>query len=299
MLNMNTQQALDHYGINFDVVKAPMVAFVDGKAQHVPNVNAMVRTDTNEVLSGVSVSNSYEIVQTRSYADIIERITGELNADFVKGGVFKGGRLTYLQCKLPDTIRVKGTNDVIEEYLTFVNSFDGSSRFMILPTLTRIFCNNQMNALRREARNNGLRFSHTRSVKHKIQQADKAILEAMNAYKAFSVKIDWLADTKFTNSQMDLVAQKMFNVKSDTKPEDVSTRTRNNVNKLCELFEDGIGLAQWRGTAWAAYNACTEFVDHDHRATRKNTDKFENKLIGSGAAFKQRALNVIESVIAA
>ena len=294
---LNTQDALAAFDLDFTMTKRPMFT-VNGQGQtkQVVNTNAMVRDDTGEVIDGVSVSDTYEVIQNQDYISVIERVTGELNADFVDGGMLKGGRLTYLQCKLPETIKVKGTGDAIEEYLTFVNSFDGSSRFMIIPTGMRIVCANQMKAIVNAARYNGLRFTHTKNVHTQIEQADRAILEAMNAFKGFEVKVNWLADTKMTDLQMNMAIKKVFNVAGKVGDE-IPTRTFNNMAKVAGLRDTGLGMHGWENTAWGLYNQFTEFSDH-HRVTRRNADQFENRLLGSGATFKAKALTAIEEVVA-
>ena len=92
--------------------------------------------------------------------------------------------------------------------------------------------------------------------------------------------------------------RKVFGVKENLPQEDIATRTKNNMETVRDLFQDGLGIAQWRGTAWAAFNAMTEYSDH-HRALKGDTDLMESKILGSGAAFKHKALTSIESVIAA
>lgn len=296
---MNWQEALVQHNINFDMETMPL-GYIDdyGHHQNVKNVHGMRRADTREVLDGVSVSDRYRVIQTSSYADIGDSITRQTNATFTKGGTLKGGRLAFLQAKLPDCIRVKGTNDVIEKELTFINSFDGSTPFMILPLGFRIVCENQMAAINRSMRqNNGLRIRHTASSEERLKQADEAVLEALNAFRAFEVKINFLADQKFTDAMMDIASRRLFSVEKNTPVENIPTRTINNINQVRELFETGQGNTQWRGTAFGAYNAITEYSDH-HRSLRATTDTFEAKTIGSGANMKDKGLVVIEDIIA-
>jgi phage/plasmid-like protein (TIGR03299 family) len=295
--SMSFTEALAHYRIDFDMETFPL-GYLDqtGHFTKLDGVNGMRRADTLKPLDGVSVGRRYNVIQTSSYADIGDRIVRGANAEFVKGGLMKGGNVAYLQAKFPDSIRVKGTNDAIDKYLTFVNSFDGSSPFYILPTLIRIFCTNQFAALSRDAKANGLKIRHTRSADERIQQADEALLELMDAYRTVEIKVNALADTKFSDKMMDAAVRKLFGVKPDLKDEDVATRTLNNMNKVRELFEAGVGLEGWRGTAWAAFNAVTEFADH-HRSLRSSTDPFEANLIGSGALLKDKGLKVINQVI--
>ena len=295
-MKTNWNEALTHYGLGYSVEKRPLYAMIgEGKNQVIDNLYSIVRTDTNEPLPGVAVAGRYEILQTSQYADIGNRICNETKAEFVRGGQLMGGRGLFLQAKLPDSIRVKGTDDLIDKLLTFITSHDGSLCFMVLPTALRLFCANQMNALRYDMRN-ALKIRHTRSAHERLKQADQIIMDSMNAYKQFQVKVDWLADQKFTDLQMNIATRKLFNVKDDVQDQDIHGRTLGNINKIKELFTEGNGQHVFRGTAWAAFNAVSEFADHE-RAVRKNTDRFEAGLIGSGTKIKQRGLDLIASMV--
>jgi len=304
---MNWNEALTHFGIDYQVNKQPVYSVVDGETQEVPGVCCMVRGDTNEIMAGVSISDTYSVLQASHWADVGERITGKLNAEFVKGGTLKGGRVVYLQAKLPDSIRVKGTDDVIDKMLTFVNSYDGSSAFMILPSTLRIFCANQMNALRRDTRNGGVSIRHTRNADARLADADKSLLEVMNAYREYEEKVNWLTEQKFTDEMMTKALQKVFNIKAKAggTEADISTVTVRKMTKIRDLFESGQGIAPWKGSGWAAANAFSEWSDH-HRSFHKSNGvvsleekRQESSLIGNGAAFKDRSLAAIEEVLMA
>lgn len=298
--NMSWNDALQEFGIGFNVEKRPLVALMgDGESQLVDNLYGIVRTDTNAMFSGVGVNGRYECIQTQSYADIGDRVTAGLDAQFVNGGSFRGGALVYLQAKLPQSIRVRGTDDIIDKLLTFVTSHDGTTCFMLMPTALRIFCQNQMNALNRAARD-GIKIRHTRSADVRLADADRKIVEVMDAYRAFEVKVNHLADQRFTDLQMEAAIRTVFNVKDEVESlGDLHTRTKNNIETVLENFTGGLGInADNRGTAWAAYNAFTQFSDHQRRVN-KGTDTVESKLLGSGANFKHKALKAIDAVLAA
>ena len=294
---MTWNDALTHYGLDYTVEKRPLVAMLgNGQTQLVDNLFSIVRSDTGNVLPGVAVNGRYECIQTTSYADIGNAITQQLNATFVRGGVLMNGRGLFLQAKLPDSIRVKGTDDKIDKLLTFVTSHDGSLSFMVMATALRLFCSNQMNALMRDARE-GVKIRHTASAKDRLQEVEKKILTVLNAYRQFEVKVDWLADQRFTDIQMEVASRRLFGVKDDVVKDDIPTRTKNNIETVQRLFTEGQGQHLFRGTAWAAYNAMTEYADHE-RALRKDSDRFEASLIGSGAMLKAKAINVIDNVLA-
>lgn len=295
---LNWNDALVEYGLDFEVAKRPVVALLgDGQSAQVDNLYSIVRTDTNQPLSGVAVNGRYTCIQTRAYADIGNRICGQLGAEFVRGGQLIKGRGLFLQAKLPDTIRVKGSNDTIDKYLTFVTSHDGSLNFMALSTAMRVFCHNQMAAIMRDVRDNGVRVRHTASSEARLLDVDKTILETLNAYRVFEEKINWLADQRFTELQMDLAVKKFFGVEGKAA-DDIATRTKNNIEKVMTSYVSGPGQNVFNGTAWQAFNGFTHYLTHD-RTTRGDTDSFESNLIGTSATMRVKALDCIESVLAA
>ena len=78
----------------------------------------------------------------------------------------------------------------------------------------------------------------------------------------------------------------------------VAPEARAHVQEIHEtvafLFENGRGnqLQKVRGTAWAAYNAVTEYIDHVGTVTGKGELRKGaalSALFGPGAAIKDRA----------
>jgi hypothetical protein len=73
------------------------------------------------------------------------------------------------------------------------------------------------------------------------------------------------------------------------------TRAENQRAKLTELFESGVGqnLPGVSGTAWAAYNAVTEYTNY-WRTTRGSQERrFESALIGSGADLVRKSVDYL------
>ena len=72
-------------------------------------------------------------------------------------------------------------------------------------------------------------------------------------------------------------------------PEAISTRTRNQMDTVGDLFINGVGN---RGlNNWDMLNAVTEFVDHKRS---KDADKrLDSAWFGGGAELKQKAWNLL------
>lgn len=298
MQNMSWNEALENYGIDFNVKKVPLFSLdVAGNNKLAPNVYGIQREDDHSLIDGVAVGKSYKVIQTSNYADIGERICNGMNAEFVNGGLTKDGKTAYLQAKLPDSIQAKGTDDVVDKYITFINGFGGNHAFRLLISGTRMFCQNQISFYKTQARQHGLSVRHTKNADLRLKQADKMVLAANNMFKTFQVKVDWLMDQKVTDFQMKLVARRMFGVEDDKPDADVATRTMNNISSIVNTFQNSADLKDCRGTGWAAHNAVSGWINHN-RSLRQTTSRFESNLFGSGANLMAKGFSELDKVIA-
>jgi phage/plasmid-like protein (TIGR03299 family) len=86
------------------------------------------------------------------------------------GALGKGERI-FIIAKLPDYINV-GNNDLIEQYLFFTTSHDGSGSITAAFTPVRIVCNNTLNAALRK-QSNSIKIRHTVNAKERLEEAHK------------------------------------------------------------------------------------------------------------------------------
>jgi hypothetical protein len=92
------------------------------------------------------------------------------------------------------------------------------------------------------------------------------------------------------------VFNRILDINADVAP---STRQQNNLDRVVSLFRRGTGTEG--RTAWDAFNAVTEFVDH--RRTVRLTDgrsraeaRFETAVLGTGDDLKAKAFDQLVAV---
>jgi len=291
------QDALVKFGLDYTVEKRPLYAAIgDGHSPKlVDNLYSIVRSDTNEPLPGVAVNGRYHCIQTSEYAPIGNEICQELGAEFVRGGSLAGGRSLFLQAKLPEPIRVKGSEDLIDKLLTFVTSHDGSTCFMVVPTALRLFCKNQFNALMHDVRQSGIKIRHTSTADIKLKEVAMKVQKILGIYEQFEKRLNHYVDCRMSEAQMKLATTRLFGVKDGA--ENVPTRTANNIENVLRLTEEGKGQDHFQGTAYNWINAVYEYSDHE-RALRKGTNRFESSLVGSGSRFKAQAAGIVDDILA-
>lgn len=281
------REAIEAAGLNY-LAELKDIQTDDGTP--VPQRKAVVRSDTGDVL-GV-VGKSYIPVQNHQAFGFLDAIVAEGGLRYHTAGALRKGERVWLLAKLPDHIRVKNSDDLVEKYLLLSNSHDGSTALRTLFSPIRVVCQNTMNLALREGRNQGISILHKGDLASKIREAQRVLGLAERFYDDAAAKIDILASHYPTVDQVQRYFESLYPDPSDAD----NSRAKRVRETLTGIFDTGVGLdmPEIKGTTWAAFNAVTEWVDH-HRPTRaaNPTDRASRRLesawFGSGARLKAKA----------
>ena len=254
------------------------------------NVMATARHDNQDVL-GI-VSPKYRIIQNTEAFSFFDGVVGEGQAIYHTAGALGKGERIWIMAKLPNDIVIK--DDVIEKYLVLTNSHDGKSALKMYFTPIRVVCQNTLSMSLVDA-SGGISIRHSGNIKSKTEEAQRLLQIAGHSYKDFEDKTRLLTDTPLNVDKAERYFNRLiYNTETPTREDFESTKTLNKRNELLGLFESGLGNKNHliRHTAWTAYNAVTEYVDH--RASIRNvmknpSNRIKNIWFGAGAKIKQRA----------
>lgn len=267
---------LGHLG-GWDVRKAPLSTTeitADGVTTlPVPGQHATVRTNpfTGQREALGVVGDAYTPLQNEAHAAFLNTLADESGAVFETAGSLRGGRQVFITMRLPDTLRIGGADDV-EAHLAALNSHDGSSAFRILLTPIRVVCaNTQAAALANHRASIAIR--HTRKASGAVQAAREALGLTFAYTHAFQTEADRMIQTTLTDAAFDALITDVFGAPAAP---DAPARTRTADTRrrthLRDLYHHAPTQAPVRGTAWAAYQAITEYIDH-HAPVRTRGDK--------------------------
>lgn len=206
------------------------------------------------------VGKKYEPIQNEDHADLLDALVDESGAHFETAGSLKGGRQTFITMKLPNHIQIGGV-DEIETYIAALNSHDGSKAFQFIVTPVRIVCANTQAAALRNAKS---RFSvrHTKKgAEGIIAQARETLDMTFKFVETFQVEAEKLIQKSMDEAKFYEIVEQLYALPSN--PSDIiKTRTENNRSDLMKLFIESPTATEIRGTAWAGYQAVTEYLDH-------------------------------------
>ena len=278
-------EAIEAASLDWEVKKMPLFIEVNGQHEEVKGKFATVRSDRNKPL-GV-VGKVYTPLQNKEAFSFFDGIVGVKEAMYHTAGSLGDGEKVWILAKLPGYIQVKG-DDVVDKYLLLANSHDGSSAVEMMFTPIRVVCQNTLNMAINASVGETSRVRHTRSLMVRVEEVREQLGIIKYQYDMFEQLSQKMANIQMNKEKFQNYLETIGAVRKQDEEEEMSTRTKNNLDTFFELFEHGKGndLPGIKHTLWAGYNSVVEHVDYI-RGSNKNRTK--SLLYGSGADLKQRA----------
>lgn len=219
-----------------------------------------VREDANAVL-GV-VGQQYRILQNRDAFRLVDDVMDDSGAKYETAGSLREGRQVWALARLPEDIMVAGT-DAIRPYFLVSNSHDGSRCLTIGLTPIRVVCWNTLTAAIGFGKQ---RMERTLYLVHKDRPIAEAVRRAKNVlplayryFKSFEELANTLVSVSITDGEFETFLKTLFPAegkRAETSREEITALLDAPTNK------------NFKGTAWGAYNALTEWYDHRTRGLR-------------------------------
>jgi len=250
--------------LDWTVAATPVVMSRHGHYYDIDGYQAIHRTDTGEVF-GV-MTDRYEIVQNENAWTFMDSVLGPGKAHYHTAGALRDGRVVWILAKLDGTAEIV-TGDPVEKYLLLVTSHDGSLALQIHTTPVRVVCGNTMTAALARGRQY-ISIKHTSSVHRRIEEAQKALAKGEAYFDDMVAEARQFSRHPMTDKDMAAFAKALLKIHPQSHK--INAQTETAERQINELFITGRGQDNplVRGTAWAAYNAVTEYIDYRSRVQK-------------------------------
>lgn len=288
---VTAEEAIQHAGLDWEVQSQPVYFSAD--ARPAEQYQALVRADTRRLLS--IQSDGYKIIQNREAFRFFDSVVGSKDAKYVTAGALGAGERIWMLAEVSRCPIMIAGQDEVKPFILLSTSHDGTAALRMLFTPVRVVCQNTLNAALGKGAG-GVSIRHTANAMGRVDEARRALGIALKYYDTFEQEVQTLASKQIGRAGL---RQYFETLVPDNEKADSNTRTQNIRGRMEYLFEYGKGqqIPGVRGSLWAAYNAVTEYVDHD-RTTRGATqqerasNRLESIWLGSGARMKEEAFEL-------
>lgn len=253
-------EAIKLAGLDWSVEKK---AVYTGDSIEINGYFANTRNTDNKVL-GI-VTDRYKVVQNSEAFEFTDNLIGN-DVHYETAGSLQGGKKIWLLAKMPET---KVAGDVVEPYLCFTNSHDGTGAIKACMTPIRVVCNNTLNLALSTAKRMWST-GHKGNMEAKLAEAKYTLQLAETYMYELDKKADDLANVSVSIKQIATILDELFPVK-DT---DSDIKKKNVAEAKNEYFKcyNAPDLDKFIGSAWGAINAMADMADHAE--PRRNTSNY-------------------------
>jgi len=275
-------EAITLAGLDWRVEQWPVRAFdpdSNSTEAAIREFVANVRTDTKAVL-GV-VGKRYRVFQNREAFDFMDALVGDKLAMYETAGSLHGGKRVWMLAAIPKEYRA-GADDLIKPYVLLTNTHDGSQALRMIPTTVRVVCQNTLNLAMREAGMDGLTISHHPRLETRIAEARTKLGIIAARFDQFDEELHAMLskDLSVTEASGYFRGLARTDIPGGT---DRQKKSREKVygQMLANFDNERNTLPGMKHTAWAAYNAVSEWADHQRNYRGLNPAEKLNRRLDS------------------
>lgn len=249
---------------------------------------AICRNDSDMYLG--SVGEGFKTLQPIDQLRIFEPLLQSGYFKLDQGFTLQGGKKVIIQVCVKDMIADIVPGDSVQAKLSFVQGLEGSMSAEMLETFIRIVCANTLKMAQIEARKNGksIKMKHTASLHTKVGNIAELVAKIGHNFSKQVEAYKYMASKALNRADQALYFAKVLQL-PEPKPFE-SYYDNRTIQKLEQLVETGRGnSSRTRGTQWGAFNAVTEYLDHERGRNRDSG--LTGSWFGNGKGIRDRAFS--------
>ncbi|UXE04460.1 hypothetical protein SEA_FUNSIZED_89 [Mycobacterium phage Funsized] len=209
------------------------------------------------------VGRFFQPTQNEETTGLLMDITESTGAPIETIGALNGGRQTFVTMKMPQHIELEGRGgfrDTTEVYIAVLNNHDGEGKLRAVISPIRIVCaNTQRLAEQRAVSQVALR--HTSGMGDRLAEVRRLLGITFRYIDVFQDEMNALIQAERDDEWVRGVLNDVFDL-DGAESERAKNSRIERVSSVMELMRQSPSIAPVAGTAYAGYNAVTEFVDH-------------------------------------
>lgn len=282
---VSTEDAIKCAGLDWTVGTKPLLTN-DGH----PVPACATYRETDGAVLGV-VGPDYRPLQNADAFRFFEPFISTGEATYETAGSLRGGRRVWILARLnrAPSVIVPKADDKVEKFVLLSNAHDGTLAVRVGFTPIRVVCSNTLALAHGNEASKLIRLRHRSNVAANLEAVREVMNLADQRFEATAERFRQLAAKDINADDLKRYVDIVFtapHMSADARPDHDRL-----LGKIVPMFEHGRGndLPGVRGTAWAAYNAVTEFLAYSRG--RSQDGRLDSLWFGPGAELNRRALD--------
>ena len=236
------------------------------------------------------VGGDYEVIKNEQAFDFLTALAESGEANFETAGSLRRGSKVFVTMKLPAALKIVD-EDHLDLYVAVSTTHDGSEVLSAFPTPVRVVCQNTLSlALKGNKRVQKVR--HDARAQVRLAEAREILKVTMREGERVAGVAKEMLKVPVSAKHFDeIVAQHFVVIRPDDKRH-VTTRRWEERESLSRLFRESPTQEVGRGTAWAAFNAISEWVEWLKPKDPLSRGSARSALDGVVAERRQRAFKL-------
>lgn len=289
-LNELTNEILVNNGLDFVITKEPLFT-LDGKKT---NYFGLFNSKSNECIN--TVKDSYTISQNHEIVNLALQGMEPFGEDLIvkKAGSLNGGRKIFIQLSIKGFSKVN--NDIIERYVTLIDSNDGSTSLSVGIGDLTMSCQNQF--WKFYAKGNA-KFRHTHTLKQRLSEIPKLIEIALNeSLKQIEIYNKFVSTDVSKDLAHKLVKAILGYDKLYTPMAELSQKSTRAINIMDALYHNIEIETNDKGlNLWGLHSGITRYTTHELSTPKRENGRIESALIGNAYKYNQKSLQFATQLI--
>jgi len=273
--------------LDWEAEKKSVGVRTDGSYKVAPKYRAIIRNDSNEVLS--IVKKNYNLLSNAEFMQLVNEIRVITNFDLQGFQAVKGGGvvLGYLKNSEPD-LKIGGL--AFEDYLVFGNSFTRETSLFVGSSSIVISCMNAFGRIHQ-----GIKIPHFSTMDEKIKELKRYFVNYFEAKKDLYNAMEGFTKIKIDAEIIEQAINYVFELEKFEKPDKEISKQR--FAKVVDCRESILQEVERIGdNGWGLFNGMTHFTSHK-LASSKTKEETIGNLYGMKNYFNQRAFQFISELV--
>jgi phage/plasmid-like protein (TIGR03299 family) len=277
-------------GLNYTVKESPVLFQTDAATmpEEFKGRKVLHRSDTGAALA--VVSDGYRVVQPSEVMGFFGKLVELGGFQMETAGVLSYGRRVWALAKVNEGADIV-EGDTVRPYVLLGTSYDGTMATVAKFTSIRVVCNNTITAALGRENAGTVRVLHSERFDPDAVRLELGIVG--DNWERFLIQSRKLSGDTMGQLEADAFVSALLQPYHTSKMELNQTRGYKRIMELFNGQAIGADIPGVAGTRWAMLNAVTELVDHERG--RSNNTRIESAWFGTGAALKNKALELLSA----